>query len=200
MVSLLDEAAIWKLKTGQYVPCSQFHEGSCEMHALKRLLLIFPKGLKVYGPVHLIPLLIFKFKQLRTAPKETLLKFLVGLLRSIGFVSCYMSLEKVAECYAAYFFQGYRFMNPVVVSLVATHAVYVETPHRRKELSLYMLPRALETLWNIAKTANYVKPLPYGEVGLFMLGLGLLLSFYQCEQELLPYSYTSSLTRLLGDN
>mmetsp|Transcript_6825 Transcript_6825/g.12347 ORF Transcript_6825/g.12347 Transcript_6825/m.12347 type:complete len:201 (+) Transcript_6825:2964-3566(+) len=200
MAQLLDSATVWKLQTGQYVPCSAVHEGSCEVHALKRILLILPKALKVYGPVHLVPLIVFRLKQLKNSPKETTIKFLVGLCRSMAFISTYMSLEKFAECYCNYLLHGYRSISPVLVSLVATHAIYLESPHRRNELSLYLLPRSMETLWNIAKTANYVKPLPYGEVGLFMLGLGLMLSFYQTEQEYLPYSYTSYMVKLLGDN
>lgn len=200
MVSRLDEAAIWKLKTGQYVPCSQMHEGSCEIHALKRFFVMVPKALKVYGPVHLVPLLLFKLKQLRSNPKEASLKFLLGLVRSMAFISTYMSLEKIAECYCTVLFQGTRFFNPFLVSLVATHAIYLETPHRRHELALYLLPRALETIWNIAEKANYVKAVPCGEVGLFMLGLGLMMSFYQADQEYLPYSYKAYLAKLLGDN
>lgn len=197
MVRPFDDAALLKLRSGQYVPCSQIHDSSCEVNALKRIFLTLPKALKVYLPVHVLSLVLFKMKDLRNRPKEATVKFLIGVGRSIAFAAVYMSLERLGECYLAVFLRGFIPVSPVLITLVAANAIYLETSHRRMELSLHLLPQALETLWNLAKSANYVRPLPYGEIGVFMVGLGLMLSMYECEKSYLPRSYSSFLDKLL---
>jgi hypothetical protein len=159
-----------------------------------------PKGLKVYAPVHFLALLIYKTRSLRTAPTEALLKTLISLGHSLAFASGYISLVKISECYTARFFNGYTPLGYFIVTIIATHGLYFEAPHRRKEMCLALLPRSIEFLWNIAKTAHLVKPLPHGEVVLLMAALGLMCSLYQCEPQYLANSYASGLAKLLGDN
>jgi len=49
------------------VPCWAFHPlypTSCTIHAMKRWLLGFWSGLPVYSMVHILPLLLFRYKTL----------------------------------------------------------------------------------------------------------------------------------------
>ena len=50
---------------GGWIGCDYIHDGSCEKTALLKFLSRFLFGTKVYIPVHLIPILIFKRKKLK---------------------------------------------------------------------------------------------------------------------------------------
>ena len=50
---------------GGFIPCKHIHEHSCEYIAIEKLFVVFFKAFKFYGPIHLLPLILFKRKQLK---------------------------------------------------------------------------------------------------------------------------------------
>jgi hypothetical protein len=79
-------------------------------------------------------------------------------------------------------------------------SVLLETKGRRIELALYCLPRALESLWNLAVLKGYCRRIPFGEVMLFMISMGALMTVYQHEPDVIPSSYEGILLRFFGVN
>lgn len=84
------------------MPCSNFHANSCTVASFERVIHCFPVFWKSYLIIHLIPLLLFKRKQLiqRKTRRKALVKFLKGYGRSLLFVSSYNFFAKRAFCLA----------------------------------------------------------------------------------------------------
>lgn len=84
--------------------------------------------------------------------------------------------------------------------LSAGAMTFIETPGRQLELGLYCLPRALESLWKTMSKNGYVKNIPNGEIALFMLSMGTLMTLYQNEKDTINSHYLSVMTRFFGQN
>lgn len=65
---------------------------------------------------------------------------------------------------------------------------------------MYCLPRALESGWNILVKSGYARNLPFGDVGLFMLAMGTLMTMYQNDKDTISPHYLSVMTRFFGNN
>ena len=70
---------------------------SCEINALKRWSLAFMDCLYIYGPVHLIPQLLFNSRAFVESPFEALGRVLLAAARSSAFLSTF-----IATIYASY--------------------------------------------------------------------------------------------------
>ena len=73
------------------MPCSVIHDHSCEMHFVKRFLLVFNLAYKFYIPIHVLPALIFKRRKLTKEPLKILKAAAKNILKSTLFISCYVS-------------------------------------------------------------------------------------------------------------
>lgn len=186
---------------GDYVPCSTMHPGQgCELHASHALLRCFFRAIRIYSPVHILPLLVFKRKLLLTNPKQTLSRLFIGILRSSLFVGMFNVNARLGLCYSNRFLKGMRPVSSVIGSILAALAINIEEPKRRQELSMYLLPRAIETVWSMAELHGIVKSISYGEVGLFAVAMGVMLMMYSSEPKYLKHSYVDIFRRLLGDD
>lgn len=67
--------------------------------------------------------------------------------------------------------------------MVASMAVLIEKKGRRSELALYVLPRAVESLYETLLRRRVLPRLPFWEVGLFALCMGRLM-YYRYPQYL----------------
>lgn len=52
---------------------------------------VFLSLLKINVPIHVIPMLIFKLKELRGSPARTLLKLLLNVMKSMLFLTSFVS-------------------------------------------------------------------------------------------------------------
>jgi hypothetical protein len=52
---------------------------------------------------------------------------------------------------------------------------------RRNELALFIIPRAMETIFNLFKKRGYISNLKNGEMMIFALIMGIIHYFYQHE-------------------
>ena len=69
---------------GNMFHCSQMlHKGyTCEAYALKRSFDVLINASKFYGAVHLLPVIIFKLKKIRTEPFNVLKSYLKNVGKS----------------------------------------------------------------------------------------------------------------------
>ena len=68
MVKEITEEVAKYVINGGWPGCGYIHEGSCEKCAVLKFVSRFIFGTKVYVPVHLFPVLIFKRKKLKEQP------------------------------------------------------------------------------------------------------------------------------------
>ncbi|ETW01921.1 hypothetical protein, variant 5 [Aphanomyces invadans] len=83
-----------------FTPCQpHFHRESCVAHAVKDWITDgVVRAARLYVPVHFTPLLLFKRRQLVSAPAKTLTQTALATLRSSAFLSSYQALVKVFLC------------------------------------------------------------------------------------------------------
>ena len=66
----------------------------------------------------------------------------------------------------------------VVACLTCSFAILLEPASRRSEIAMYLVPRALESFWNLQVQSGRVKNLKYGEELVFALAMALLMYCY----------------------
>lgn len=62
-----------------------------------------PTYLKLYAVIHLVPILIYKRKQIMKDPISVLKKFMIGYLKSLAFIGILATLAKYGWCFMANF-------------------------------------------------------------------------------------------------
>ena len=184
---------------GEFVPCEAFHPGSCEVNALKRFIQMFKLAIKVYAPVHLAPLVLFKLKALLKDPGHHLPRALMSIGRSCSFIAVFGLLAKYFLCRFGQML-GYGPLTWVLAILMGSLSVGLEIPSRRTELALYLLPRAVEAGWNMSVQRGWMRNLPLGEVLLFALSVSVLMGFYQTDAASIKPTYRSIFKVVFGEN
>jgi len=157
------------------IPCELVHGtvtgSSCTANASLRFFHAIPKALLIYLPVHIIPALL----RLRTVPSSKelyslLLPRITGAFRSSAFLSTFLAAFYYAVCMTRTIVPSFiAKMSPSLAqlftndfidgpygcilagSLACGGSIWIEDSRRRGEMALYVLPRALETIFSQAK-------------------------------------------------
>ena len=195
----LSPSSIAQLLRGEFVSCELFHPHSCAFNSLKRFLFLFKLAIKVYAPVHLVPLLLFRMKVLLASPTQQLQRVLVSILRSCAFISTFGALMRYTLCWLAPHF-GYGRFGSVLSVVLGSVSLGIETSSRRTELALYLVPRALEAGWNMCTARGWAKSLPQGEWVLFAIAMSVVMCCYQTEPNSIKSSYRSIFKVIFGEN
>ncbi|GJN91600.1 hypothetical protein Rhopal_004623-T1 [Rhodotorula paludigena] len=120
--------------------CSFVHgklgAGSCEANAVKRWARAFLDALMIYLPVHAIPPLLFSFRRILSQPRSSLLRILLAASRSSAFLATF-----VASIYASQPLDSG--LCVLAGCLACGFSVLIENKRRRREMALYVAPRAL---------------------------------------------------------
>jgi len=117
-----------------------------------------------------------------------------------------VGLGKVGDCAALKIYdRAYRGYSILLVASLVVLATLVESQAKVSEMSLYVLPRFLDALWNFLKRRGLVWSVPGGKVWLFSLATSVLTYCYEREvtstqPENLRGYYTSIMRHLLGQN
>lgn len=64
-------------------------------------------------------------------------------------------------------------------------AIFLEDKKRRSELALYVLPKALQSFYQIAYSHNWIFKIKHFEVYMTSIAMGIIMSFYQEEADVL---------------
>lgn len=148
------------------VPCEVIHcgvgGGNCYKNAIYRFLRAWKVCLGIYIPVHLLPRLIFGPGQFRKQPVESIAKVLKGSMRSATFLSTYIASIWFMVCVGRSLllprlFPSVSFnywdagLGPIMGSWTCGWSVFIEEKRKRAEMALYVAPRALFALAEMAR-------------------------------------------------
>jgi hypothetical protein len=197
---LISPELLTHFRNGGYVPCTEFHYGSCELKALKRLKMVMSVFAMFYGPAHILPVLIFKIRHLKKNFVGELYHIVQNIIRSVMFGSITIALTQYFTCTLNKLFHRTTRLNWAITSTLPPLAIFIEARVRRYELTLYLLPRALESVWNIMKKNGFPLRIKYFEVALFGLAMGILSYFIHNDDKNVKSSYKSSLKLIFGTN
>jgi hypothetical protein len=181
-----------------FLDCKDLHDGSCEGSGARRFLKVMRGTYKYYIPFHLIPLLLFKMKRLKKAPRETILKALWFYVRSILFMASFNAVLKYFQCWMKSRVGRYTVVGPALGAFISAWTCFLETESRRTEICLFIMPRFLETFWAYLKHRKYVTTVWGGENMLFGLAMGTIAYYFHKKPEALKETYIGVFKRFFG--
>jgi hypothetical protein len=114
----------------------------------------------------------------------------------------YATLAWLVPCYVRNFYGQEKTLGYLLNGFLSGASVILEVPSRRIELAMYCLPRALESFWNILTSGKYkyLRNIPNGEVWLFSMAMGIIMTIYQNERHNMSKTYQGIFIRFFGEN
>jgi hypothetical protein len=129
------------------------------------------------------------------SPTTILLNNLLGAIRSSVFLAVFVSGYQSIICIHRKLTSGDHKLLYYLAGFLCSASVFIEEKSRRSgmllfilfpliivlflELALYVLPRAADSLFMIFKDRKWLGDLPWGEVVLFSLSMGVIMRSYQ---------------------
>ena len=153
--------------------CSSFHDNHCNVPQLVKAIGALKMSGKMYLIVHLIPLLLYKRKKLRTEPVQTVAKFLFGWIKSVLFISFYALISRKGWCYLLQDGAINR-RKFVLINFIATFGILFEAASRQGEITMYVLPRYFESIPIYLGKMKLMPQVPKGAN--LLLGLAMALT------------------------
>ncbi|KAK0465639.1 hypothetical protein IW261DRAFT_1523426 [Armillaria novae-zelandiae] len=138
-------------------PCKALHPGQTSCWHSKFML-------PVYGALHFLPPVLFRTKAFMKNPLRILLKSAMGTARSCTFLGVFVVIYQTAICLRSFFHEFFsslpinsmlKLPQWLVDAMFVSRAAYfipglASGLRRRAELSMYVLPKALESFWRVA--------------------------------------------------
>ncbi len=200
MVNAFSKELKEHILSGGFVECRHIHDGSCEREAALRFYKVLKLALKFYLPIHLIPTLIFKRKHLKDQPLAVLKSFLKSFIRSVLMLATYCTIFRYLLCQTKNRRHKVDRWNPIISGFCATFSILYEPASRRAELTLYLVPRFLEAVWNFLLRRNWVQNIKNGEVLLFAVAMSIIGYCYQNEEDCIKPTYLGIFKKFWGEN
>ena len=201
--------------------CECLHpETGCAEQSLRFFIEGLRRALPVYVPVYLVPMLLFRRRDLLRQPLQSVLRMSASVARSCTFLSLYCTLAITFVCWGrnlvgfTHQHMGKRSSSlALVAGLLAGLANLGEKPARRIELALYVGSHALRSAWMCWAERKGWSPLPpprqcagwlpkaiawrHADVLLFSYSFGILGHCFVRHSELQRGSYRSTLSAFL---
>lgn len=103
------------------------------------------------------------------------------------FLSTFVSSIFMMQCGSGRlsWFKGVGMWKRVFLnSIISTASIAWEQPHRRVDITYYMIPRSIETVWKMLKNRRLVKDIPGMELIAVALAFGVVAAKFAEEMEL----------------
>lgn len=131
---------------------------------------------RMYAPIHLVPLLLFRWRQVCQAPVAALRRTAGAIFRSSAFLTTYLECVRAGTCALRQMTGHDHWSHSIILGPAAALGLYFESPKRNSELMLYCAIRGLDVVWQLLERSGWVCRVPHGDVALFSLSMAVLLS------------------------
>jgi len=158
---------------------------------IERFYRVFRNMLPVYTSLHLVPMLLLRTKHFLKEPIKLLTRTGIASLKSGGFFATFISLYQYQIClHRNLMAAGWVTSNPKLLYYVAGMicagvSIFIEEKKRRSELALYVLPKAMQSLYEIMYQRKLMFKMKHFEVIMCSMAMGVIMAFYQHEPEVL---------------
>ncbi|KAJ8924714.1 hypothetical protein NQ315_000866 [Exocentrus adspersus] len=134
-------------------------------------------SLRVYGTVYMLTLLM----KGRIPTKDDIKKTLYGIVQSTAFLSGTGFGYSLFLCSLRRLLGHFNILtvSAMPAFLASVFSILIERPSRRTLLALYVSNVATETVWNMAKSRNWVHNIRYGDVAIYSVSMALLLTYFK---------------------
>ncbi|KAH3735320.1 uncharacterized protein LOC127850296 [Dreissena polymorpha] len=186
-----------------FLTCSDvgLHEGSCMRHAVTDFTRSLPAFAKLYLPIHLAPIIFFKYKLFLKRPMRLLKAFLKNIVFSTAFLATMVMLAKYGICLLRNFRHAPPPLPgwiPALAGIVAGLGVLFERTNRRRELSLFLIPHTLYAVYLWAKERGVISHWRNSSILIFALAMVPIMHAYEREPESLNLLLHSALKYFVG--
>jgi len=204
-------------------PCAAIHPpiDSCMDVPIDRLFRVFKWMLPTYAVLHFVPKVLFKRKEFLKDPWSILMKAGWGATRSSAFLGVFVVIYQGAFCFKHDLHERLSSISPsshfklsqplidvliskpsfAVAGFLSGLSLFVEEKRRHGELAMYVLPKALESAWVMARGKGWVfKTGQHGDIILTAIGMGMVMSTYQNDPQHLSGLVRRVLYQFIGPN
>lgn len=159
----------------------------------------FKMSVFIYTPVHLLPLLLFKFKLIKERPLEVLFRLAKNSVMSSLFLSTFIFILISNMCIWRVICGTDKTIGPTIGGCLAGVSIFLEKKSRRKELAMYVLPIAIHSWWKRGCDNGIIKPIKKGEVIVFALACSIVAYVYESCPPAIGSSLYWLIKKILGN-
>ncbi|KAG1143041.1 hypothetical protein G6F37_007159 [Rhizopus arrhizus] len=176
------------------IPCEALHPwlDDCHLTAVERFIKVFKSFLPIYGTLHFVPMFLLRTQHLRKDPLTMLSKTTKATLKSGAFLATFVTLYQYQICMHRQLLKtgllgrlNSKYLYGLAGFFCSYPAIFIEDKKRRSELALYVLPKAVQSFYSIAYSHQWIFKLKYFEVLMASTAMGIIMSFYQEEADVL---------------
>ncbi|KAI8378960.1 hypothetical protein BD560DRAFT_453314 [Blakeslea trispora] len=176
------------------IPCEMLHPwiDGCQTTALERFAKVFKSFLPVYGTLHFVPMLLLRTKHFKKDPVSMLSKTTLATFKSGAFLASFVTLYQYQICMHRQLLKTgligtwhSKYIYGWAGFVCAYLSIFLEDKKRRSELALYVLPKALQSFYRIAYSHQWIFKVKHFEVMMTSFAMGIIMSFYQEEADVL---------------
>ena len=103
----------------------------------------------------------------------------MGIVRSTIFLAAFVMLYQATICIQRNLVNTDHKAIYYIAGLVSSTSILIEKKSRRSELALYVLPRAVDSLYMQLLDRKWMAHVPNFEIALFCVAMGGLMHFYR---------------------
>ena len=183
------------------VGCDHTHRSTghlwCTSHAMSSAVSTFKKCFPFYFSIHYVPYVVLNLTKAVKRPINTLYRATKATARSSAMLSTYVGLYMSTVCLHRN--SGVRDHRSLyyLAGIVASGALYVENESRRTDLTLWIVPRALDSLVLVLVQKGMLPHIPNFESYLFALVMSGVMSLYEQEPDVLESNLTRFIARFI---
>ncbi|KAJ3280352.1 hypothetical protein HK104_000738 [Borealophlyctis nickersoniae] len=192
------------------IPCSVLHPNaeSCTKYNVALFAKVFWGIAPVYAALNLVPMLLLKAPSVMKSPIPYFRRALLGTARSSTFLSTFVVIYMTGICIV----RNVLF-NPIlskryglhdhkaiyyILGMLCSSSILIEPKPRRAELAMYVLPKGLQSAWEVLYNRGRMVKVPFFDVWMACGGMALLMSVYQTEPERMSSLLFKFMEKVLG--
>lgn len=136
----------------------------------------------LYSVLTFVPTVVLQLKKFIRNPLPLLWNTIFHTVQSSAFLAAFVGIYMAVICaQRKVVSRDHKSIYLLAGLLASFFSVLIEKKSKRSELALYVLPRAIDVLFDLVVDRKLVKPIPYGEMGIFSLAAGGLMYFFHKE-------------------
>ena len=174
-----------------YFNCHDYHD-SCSKLLLEKAFILIKYTLKLYSFYHIVPYLIFKWKNLKENPKEAIKEIIIKVLKSAAYLTTFILIHRASTCLLSNYFKSFNFYMVLLQSILCSPAVLFDSVDRIRDYTIFTLPKSFECLFEVGVKLNIFKEVRFSLSFLFALAMGFLI--YCKETDEINPSYSRMLS------
>ncbi|CAG8482769.1 9018_t:CDS:2 [Cetraspora pellucida] len=190
------------------IPCELVHPrfDSCTHTNIDRFYQVFKTIFPVYATLNIVPMFVFKINQFLKDPYTLIQKCTKNTIRSSIFLSTFVTSYQSQICIHRSLIKyiGLNFHSKYLYWLsgvIAGFAILIEHRNRRNDLTLYVVPKAMESLYKIMCQKNCIFELHRtADIWFFSAAMGVIMTCFQHEPKVLSPMTKTLLRGFFGTN